>query len=209
MTTTVKTIPSRYNYEHASQWLKAKGQEKYGTQFRLQEEDTSIIYLLLCYFLKDEIAAQYLGINLSKGILLTGPAGCGKTTLLNLMRYISQQAFVMKSCRDISFEFIHDGYEIIYRYSRASLQPHAPHTFCFDDLGMENNIKYYGNDCNVMAEILLTRYDLFITNNITTHLTTNLSAGEIEQAYGTRVRSRCREMFNLIAFDNNTPDKRR
>lgn len=28
---------------------------------------------------------------------------------------------------------------------------------------MENILKYYGNNCNVIAEILLSRYDPFIT----------------------------------------------
>jgi DNA replication protein DnaC len=60
-----------------------------------------------------------------------------------------------------------------------------------------------------MAEILLSRYDLFTTHNLTTHLTTNLSASEIENTYGNRVRSRMRTMFNLIAFDRNSEDKRK
>jgi DNA replication protein DnaC len=59
-----------------------------------------------------------------------------------------------------------------------------------------------------MAEILLSRYDLFISKGIPTHLTTNLSASEIEEKYGNRVRSRMREMFNLVAFDKNVQDKR-
>jgi len=60
----------------------------------------------------------------------------------------------------------------------------------------------------VMGEILLSRYDLFISKGIPTHVTTNLSASEIEEKYGNRVRSRMREMFNLVAFDKNAPDKR-
>ena len=59
-----------------------------------------------------------------------------------------------------------------------------------------------------MAEILLSRYDLFTTHNMLTHLTTNLSATEIEEYYGNRVRSRMREMFNLIVFANGIKDKR-
>lgn len=59
-----------------------------------------------------------------------------------------------------------------------------------------------------MAEILTSRYEHFIENNAITHITTNLSASEIEKAYGNRVRSRLRQMFNLIAFDSNTKDKR-
>jgi len=59
-----------------------------------------------------------------------------------------------------------------------------------------------------MAEILLSRYDLFIAKKIQTHITTNLSATEIESAYGNRVRSRLRSMVNLISFDKTTKDKR-
>ena len=65
-----------------------------------------------------------------------------------------------------------------------------------------------GNECNVMAEILLSRYDIFISKKLQTHITTNLSATEIEKHYGNRVRSRLREMVNLIAYDKSTPDKR-
>lgn len=37
-----------------------------------------------------------------------------------------------------------------------------------------------------------------------THITTNLSASELEAFYGNRVRSRLREMFNLLIFENET-----
>ena len=59
-----------------------------------------------------------------------------------------------------------------------------------------------------MAEILLSRYDIFTTKKIQTHITTNLSASEIETHYGNRVRSRLREMNNLIAFNKTILDKR-
>ncbi len=84
-----------------------------------------------------------------------------------------------------------------------------PKHYCFDDLGTENNLKYYGNECNIMAEVLLSRYDLFISGKLITHLTSNLSASEIEDVYGNRIRSRMREMFNLISFDKDDKDKRR
>jgi DNA replication protein DnaC len=60
-----------------------------------------------------------------------------------------------------------------------------------------------------MAEILLSRYDLFVSRKLLTHITTNLSASEIETLYGNRVRSRIREQFNLIAFDKTANDKRK
>jgi DNA replication protein DnaC len=61
----------------------------------------------------------------------------------------------------------------------------------------------------VMGEILLSRYDHYINNHMLTHATTNLSASELESFYGNRVRSRMREMFNLIAYTPNSLDKRR
>lgn len=191
-------------------WLQNKGQELYGNHFKITEEDHPIVYKLIAYFLNDEQACFQLGINLNKGILMSGPVGCGKTSLMNLMRYLTpaEYKFTVKPCRDISFEFIKDGYEVIHRYSRGKLDQLDPKIYCFDDLGLENNLKYYGNECNVMAEILLSRYDLYISRRIQTHITTNLSASEIENQYGNRVRSRMRELFNLIAYDNNTKDKR-
>lgn len=206
----IQKLKAKYNYQEIWQWLQEKGKAVYGKKFQLHEEDKQTIYLLLCWFLQDDIAAPQLELDLEKGILLSGPVGCGKTTLMSLMRYFTadKNKFIMKSCRDISFEFIEGGFSVIHKYSRGALYQYLPKNYCFDDLGVESSLKYYGNECNVMAEILLTRYDLFVAQKLTTHLTTNLSASEIEEAYGNRVRSRLREMFNLIAFDNNSFDKR-
>ncbi len=206
-------IKTQYNYEEAWQWLQQKGNEIHGKKFQLKTEDKPTIYLMLCYFLQDELAAPQLNIDLNKGILLTGPVGCGKTTLINLMKFFIQkqeQKFFTKTCRDISFEFIEDGYSVIHRYAKSpSFGGVGGGSICFDDLGTESSLKYFGNECNVMAEILLSRYDLFISKNLLTHLTTNLSSSEIEEMYGNRIRSRLREMFNLIAFDKESEDKRK
>ena len=205
-----KTIQSHYSYDEVIIWLENKGIELYGNHFKIIETDYPIVYKLIAYFLKDEPTCFQYGINLNKGILLTGPIGCGKTSLMNLMKYLTatEHKFFVKPCRDISFEFIQDGYQIIHKYSIGKLYQSEPRTYCFDDLGTENNLKYFGNECNVMAEILLSRYDLFSSKKLFTHITTNLSATEIEKHYGNRVRSRLREMVNLIAYDKSTPDKR-
>lgn len=203
-------IKSHYNYQEIILWLEKKGVELYGNHFKILETDFPIIYKLIAYFLKDEPTCFQHGIDLNKGILLSGPVGCGKTSLLNLMKFLTptEHKFIVKPCRDISFEFIQDGYQIIHKYSIGKLYQSEPRTYCFDDLGTENNLKYFGNECNVMAEILLSRYDLFVTKKIQTHITTNLSASEIETHYGNRVRSRLRAMLNLISYDKSTPDKR-
>jgi energy-coupling factor transporter ATP-binding protein EcfA2 len=204
-------IKTNYNYQEVIYWLEQKGIELYGNQFKIIDTDYPIVYKLIAYFLKDEPTCFQYGINVNKGILLTGPIGCGKTSLMTLMKHLAPigNKFSIKPCRDISFEFIQDGYQIIHKYSIGQLYQSEPRTYCFDDLGTENNLKYFGNECNVMAEILLSRYDLFISKKLQTHITTNLSATEIEKHYGNRVRSRLRELCNLIAFDNVAKDKRK
>ena len=200
--------------EDCFRFLEEKGQHHYGPHFRIYPEDHALIFKLLVYFVQDHHTAPSLNLNLRKGILLTGPIGCGKTSLMMLMRAFlpDHRRHVLKSSRSISLEFQEDGYQVIQRYSTQSFHQRGgeshPKIYCFDDLGVEQPLKHYGNQCNIMAEILLSRYDLFVHQGMLTHLTTNLSASEIEQAYGNRVRSRMREMFNLVAFDREAKDKR-
>lgn len=100
------------------------------------------------------------------------------------------------------------NFEALQQYTEKSNQKIWLTGYCFDDLGTEQQMKHFGNDCKVMAEILIGRYEQFIENNSVTHITTNLSASELENAYGNRVRSRLRQMFNLIAFDKEARHKR-
>ena len=202
-----------YDYSKILEWLLKVGAEHLGKKFEIPENEKTIILSMLAWFLEDEILAKEMNIDLKKGIMLSGPIGCGKTTLFQLMRKLpkGRKNFMMASTRQIVSEFMQSGYEILEKYSRGSLYNdyRTPKNYCFDDLGSESASKYFGNDCNVMAEILLTRYDIFKEKGIITHLTTNLTAGEIETIYGNRLRSRMREMFNLFGYDETSCDKRR
>ncbi len=204
-----------YNFQKSLDFISNMGQKTYGQHFQLYPEDMPIIRKLFAYLIKDSENTIKQGLDPRKGILLCGPIGAGKTSLMMLMRQILPPAntFMVKPCRDVSFEFQKDGFEVIHRYSKKSfaIQPGSktPKTICFDDLGAEQNLKHFGNQCNVMTEILHSRYELFITDGLITHLTTNLNATEIEKQYGARIRSRLREMMNIIAFPDHTIDKRK
>ncbi|GAF05839.1 P-loop NTPase family protein [Saccharicrinis fermentans] len=204
-----------YNYQKSLDFMVKKGREIYGECFSLQSADMPIIRKLFVYMIRDEELMVEEGLDSRKGIMLCGPIGVGKTSLMHLLRLIlpESKSYMMKSCRDISFEFHRDGYDVIDRYSKKSLRFNhgimKKQTICFDDLGAEQNLKHFGNECNVLSEILLSRYDLFISDSLITHITTNLNATEIEKQYGVRVRSRLREMMNVVSFSDEAPDKRR
>ena len=199
-----------FDFPKYIEFIESAGKQIYHPGFKVIPDDYEIMCKLLAYIKNDAAGAEKYNLSFRKGILLSGPVGCGKTSLMNILRSFQkpEDRFFLRSCRDVSFEFIREGYSIIHKYSKLSFKNSIPRTWCFDDLGTENNLKYYGNECNVMAEILLSRYDLFLSNHMLTHLTTNLNSTEIEEIYGTRVRSRLREMFNLIAFDESAKDKR-
>ncbi len=227
-----------YDFNSTLEYIDAKGKECFGKHFKIYKEDHPLIYKLMIYTIKDQKACTEKGINLNKGILLTGPVGCGKTTLMQLIPCITPQfrKYNLFPTRNIVFAFNAIGYDIIEQYTKEP-------TCCFDDLGAEPTGRHFGHDCNVMAEILTSRYESFNKNqlksnninqaqlplnnqanlNLTfnipshqktkhihklTHLTSNLNATEIEVRYGTRVRSRLREMVNVLAFPANSIDKR-
>jgi len=193
-----------YDFDKMLIYLDAKGKLLFGQKFKTYKEDRDILYKLCLYFIQDRIACKEFGIDIDKGILLSGPVGCGKTSLIRLLKHLvpHRKPYEVVPTRNIVFGFNHIGYKTIEDYGNTQF-------FCFDDLGVEPMGRHYGKDCNVMGEILLSRYDLFIENKMKTHATTNLNAAELEERYGNRVRSRMRQLFNLVAFDRESRDKRK
>ena len=194
----------QYDFPKILVYLNAKGKLLFGEKFKIYKKDQDILLKLCSYFIKDKENCKKFDIDLDKGLLLSGPVGCGKTSLIKLLHFLvpHQRKYVVMPCRNIVFAFNHLGYKTIEDYGESSF-------FCFDDMGVEPMGRHYGKDCNVIGEILLSRYDLFLETKLKTHATTNLNAEELEERYGNRVRSRMRELFNLIAFDERARDKRK
>ena len=119
------------------------------------------------------------------------------------------------SCRDVENDFAVNGEGSLSNFSynmdvAVNSNPfgHKEIGFCFDDLGTESNGKHYGKEKNVMAEIILNRYDNQLHGHCT-HITTNLTAEHILEQYGSRVTDRMREMFNIITFDKGAKSRRK
>ena len=201
-----------------------------GKPFIIDEHNNEVIHKLCLYFSAKSNSTQQQShpdllntkgissarlqdydLDPNKGILLAGGIGCGKTTIMRAFSSNPLCTYRVIPARQISWQFAEHGFQIIREFTRPESIPinHYGHTetgTCFDDLGTEEERKHYGDKVNAMAEILLSRYDNLPFNQ--THITTNLNAGMIEQTYGSRLRSRMREMFNLIHFPTKAPDRR-
>lgn len=176
-------------------------------------EESKAIFKALCYYFANDIEFESMGdgFSLNKGICLMGNIGTGKTSLMRMFERNKKQSYTVISCRKVAGDYAENGHDALDIYSelrnnytneiRYFLQPHLG--FCFDDLGTEEIKKNFGNQVNVMEEIILNRYDNKHYGFQFTHLTTNLTADQIESIYGSRVRSRMREMFNVFHLNGN------
>ena len=116
----IKDNFKNYNSNKCFEFLEFQGKQRYGDSFKVYEFDKSTLYKLIIYMIKEQNTAQKLGIDLSKGILLTGPVGCGKTTSMQLLKLFSNPSFdyKIKSCRDISFDFAKQGFEVLEPFTK-------------------------------------------------------------------------------------------
>ncbi len=198
------------------EWFKEQYLSLNAEPFIYDKYSRDVINALCLYFSANKtFEALDDSYSLEKGILIQGNVGCGKSSFMKIFTSNQKQSFRFASCVEISREFSTGGYAAIDKYIR--LQANTLRTaffgqellgWCFDDLGFETNGKFFGKDSNIMLEILQAVYE-DPTMRGKVHLTTNLTADAIEAHYGNRIRSRMREMFNVISYDSEAPDRRR
>jgi hypothetical protein len=169
--------------------------------FIVDEELKPVFRALCLYFGGDPRFEEENFGKLNKGLCLSGNVGCGKTVLMKAFKKMWQKHIIVINTHDLVDKYMTDGVEVLYHYlGHAEPYCNEPrYLYCFDDLGSENtSAKYMGNELNVMERVIISRYERGVSYFIQTHFTTNLDGNQIEQKYGTRVRSRLREMVNFI-----------
>jgi hypothetical protein len=224
---TTDPVITYYNANQLGHHLKA-AKTPSGKPFMIDNDNREIVKLICQYFSNDpefEKAKDISGTvySLRKGLALMGNVGVGKTFLMGFFALNQNQSYVMANCRKIEGTWVDQmsakekpQKNIIDHYSAAipvavNVNPfgHQAYGVCFDDLGTETvPSKAYGEEKHVMAEILMNRYESGLPFNYT-HMTTNLSAHDVGIRYGTRVKDRFRENFNLIQFDNEAKSRRK
>lgn len=146
-------------------------------------------------------------LDSSKGLLLWGPIGVGKSVLLKgLQRYygtINRYCFGSNS-KYAGFRMV-SAAEIALLYAEKGMSGIAQFTdrecmcnLAIDELGREPmDAKHFGTGINVIQTILQLRYE--VRNEFFTLATTNLDPNlDFVGRYGDYIADRVKEMFNVI-----------
>jgi len=184
-------------------------------KFHIDEANREVVRKVCMYFGNDP-DFETLGENysLKKGLFLFGGVGIGKTFIMNRFRQSqAKQAYRMADCSDIAALFAKGGEDDISKYFKDT-QIHEWNIYgftsagwCFDDLGVESDGRYFGTQKNVMERILEVRYRSGVP--LTTHMISNLTAPKLRERYGDRIIDRMGEMFNLVTFSCDAKSRRR
>ena len=170
------------------------------SRFTINEHNMGLYKDLIKYFHGDD---SFVG-ELTKGILLMGPTGTGKTLAMKIMsvyrqiddikfmfnRKLYRMNFEIISANDIVTAFVNNGFEGIDQYCTRYI-------LCIDDIGSESDrVRHYGNTIDVVSYILSERY----SRRLLTLGTTNFPLTTLEQMYDDRIMSRMYALFNFMTL---------
>lgn len=187
-----KELIERCTAKYMYNLMRWTSQNNFGKKLILNDHNKHLI-TSLCYFLShDEKFEKELGYSFKKGILIRGISGLGKTHLVRCLEKNDLHPILILSMIEIADQIKHEG--------EFEINMGDNHVVYLDDVGTEEaTINHYGTKINFFKQFIET---LYLKNQNKSFnrimISTNNSFSEIEEKYGFRVRSRMKEMFNII-----------
>ena len=178
--------------------------------YYLIDQQNEKVFTLLCQYFTNDPAFEKAGYSLTKGLLLSGCVGVGKTALLQLFSKNKRQCFHFISVLEMEAHCQKQGVSFINNYTNMVPGWGNTSNFFFqkavgwaiDDIGRESMVFDFGNKSDVISTIIQTRYaNKHKVPFSSLHFTTNLTPAELENRYDYAIKSRLREMFNYIVLE--------
>jgi DNA replication protein DnaC len=129
------------------------------------------------------------------GSILIGSPGVGKTTLIAKQRMVSASVLAM--------EFQADGLQAVKARIQNQIE-YQDKTVIIDDLGLEDDVKHFGNGLDPIAYVVQRIYDInqMSDQKIKLIFTTNLGEKAMIEKYGIRVKDRIWEMCDRLVIED-------
>lgn len=186
----LQELRKRCDAKYMLNLMKWTSQNEEGKQL-ITTGDSVHLIKTLCFFLSnDERFEKELGYSFKKGLLIRGISGLGKTHLVKCVAKNEMYPIQILNMIEISEEVKSEGEYVVSLGENKILY--------LDDVGTEEaTVNHFGTKINWFKNFLEMYY---LRNTIYNKLmiSTNNSFSEIEEKYGFRVRSRMKDMFNVV-----------
>lgn len=187
---TLAELKAKCDAKYMLQLMKWTSRHELGKHFVIHQENKHLITTLCFFFSGDPRFKTELNHNPNKGLLIRGISGLGKTHLVKCLANNELNPVLLLSMIAIS-ETVKDEGEFIINLGDNKV-------IYLDDVGTEEHtINHYGTKINWFKNFAEMYY---LKNKVFNKLvvSTNNSFDELEGKYGFRVRSRIKDMFNII-----------
>lgn len=190
-----KELKDTWTANKVYQLMSHSSQYVFGKKLIVNDENKGLITALCFFISRDERFEKQLGFSLKKGLLIRGISGVGKTYLVKCIENNELNPIFILSMLDIANSVKENGEYLIKRENKRIIY--------LDDVGTEEaTVNHYGTKINFFKNFIESTYlrtQQF--NNLI--ISTNNSFAEMEASYGFRVRSRIKDMFNIIDVKGN------
>ncbi len=183
-------------------------------RFVIDSNNIKVLNFFCAYMAQDLKALQKLKGNIKKGILIQGSNGSGKSFLFEILDRIYNN----NNAKHWKIHFV-EAIMLPEKYRRYISNPqiaandldfyeyYSKGTILIDDLGAEKKLKHFGNEVEIIDQMIQLRYNTFKKKGLKTFVTTNLSLEDIKERYGLRSYDRIFEMFNILQLSGPTRRK--
>lgn len=183
-------IKSQWTAEVMFRYMKYISSKVYEKELLVNEQTKKLISVVCLFLSEDKRFETDYGYSLKKGLLIRGISGLGKTYTV--------QCVADNELNPVHIISVLEIQEVIKSTGEYKIDMQGRKVLYLDDIGTEEPvITHFGTKIPWVKNFLELYYMKYKKYNRLI-VSTNNSFQEIEDKYGFRVRSRAKDMFNII-----------